>query len=336
MFYSVKYYPFAPKHTYTRATLAIVFVALTMALAVACGQEPVPTPTPTSAPTETPTAVPPTSTPVAGPVSASNIPLPTSEPRATPTPRPTSTPSPTPTPLPPEVEILDSARESMGAAGGYFFEVSGSLTVRDSAGEEREISIEYSGDALTEYNTANVLLATPSDTVEHDVIALQNMGTLFGETQRMSYVFDTDTRRWVEKEDLLVLSYLTNPRALFGSDRFETSDIVTHGSMQVTGRELLDGVETDVVSGNLVGSEITDSEDELEVTYHIGVDDGLLWQVELSGGFDSSIAHTLIDEDSIESVRADLTVRFSDYGKDVEYIAPHLVSPAFCARRHAA
>ena len=48
MFYSVKYDPFAPKHTYTRATLAIVFVALTMALAVACGQEPVPTPTPTN------------------------------------------------------------------------------------------------------------------------------------------------------------------------------------------------------------------------------------------------------------------------------------------------
>ena len=225
--------------------------------------------------------------------------------------------------------MLDSARESMDAAGGYFFEVSGSLTIRDSAGEEREISIEYSGDALTEYNTANVLLATPSDTVEHDVIALQNMGTLFGETQRMSYIFDTETRRWTEKEELLVLSFLTNPRVLFGSDRFETSDIVTHGSMQVTGRELLDGVETDVVSGRLAGSEITGSEDELEVTYHIGVDDGLPWQVELSGVFDSSIAHTLIDEDSIESVRADLTVRFSDYGKDVEYIAPHLVSPRF-------
>ena len=217
----------------------------------------------------------------------------------------------------------------MGAAGGYYFEISGSLTVRNSAGEEREISVEYAGDALTEYNTANVLLETPSDTVEYDVIALQNMGTLFGEIQRMSYVFDTETRRWTEKEELLFLSFLTNPRVLFGSDRFETSDIVADGSMQVTSRELLDGVETDVVSGSLVGSEITGSEDELEVTYHIGVDDNLLRQVEVSGGFDSSIAHTLMDEDSIESVRANLTVRFSDYGKDVEYIAPHLVSPRF-------
>ena len=217
----------------------------------------------------------------------------------------------------------------MGAAGGYYFEISGSLTVQNSAGEEREISVEYAGDALTEYNTANVLLETPSDTVEYDVIALQNMGTLFGEIQRMSYVFDTETRRWTEKEELLFLSFLTNPRVLFGSDRFETSDIVADGSMQVTSRELLDGVETDVVSGSLVGSKITGSEDELEVTYHIGVDDNLLRQVEVSGGFDSSIAHTLMDEDSIESVRANLTVRFSDYGKDVEYIAPHLVSPRF-------
>ncbi|MCY4652395.1 MAG: hypothetical protein OXC95_04435 [Dehalococcoidia bacterium] len=217
----------------------------------------------------------------------------------------------------------------MGAAGGYFFEVSGSLTVRDSAGEEREISVEYAGDALTEYNSANVLLTTPSDTSEYTVIALQNMGTLFGEIQKMSYVFDAETRRWIEKGDLLVLSYLTNPRVLFGSDRFETSDIVTDGSMQVTGRELLNGVETDVVSGKLVGSEITGSEDELEVTYRIGVDDGLLRQLQVSGGFDSSIAHTLLDEDNVETVSADLTVSFSDYGKDVDYRAPHLVSSRF-------
>ena len=310
-----------------KSTLAIISVALTLALTLACGQEPVPTPT--SAPTGTPTAVPPTSTPVAGPVSASNIPLPTSAPRPSPTPRPTSTPQPTPTPLPPEVEVLNSARETMGAAGGYYFEVGGSLTVRDSAGEERDISVEYAGDALTEYNSANVSLTTPSDTIEYVVIALQNMGTLFGETQRMSYVFDEETGRWTEKEDLLVLSYLTNPRVLFGSDRFETSDIVNDGSMQVTGREPLDGIETDVVSGNLVGSVIADSEEELEVTYRIGVDDGLLRQVEVSGVFGSSIAHALLDEDNIESVRANLTVSFSDYGKDVEYKAPHLVSPRF-------
>ncbi len=329
MFYPVQNGPSAPKHTDTRATLAIVFVSLILSLSVACGQEPVPTPTPTSAPTETPTPVPPTHTPVAGPVSASNIPLPTSVPRPSPTPRPTSTPRPTPTPPPPEVAVLDSARESMGAAGGYAFEISGSLTVRDSAGQERDISVEYSGDALTDYNSANVSLTTPSDTVEYAVIALQNMGTAFGETQRMSYVFDAETGRWTEKEDLLVLSYLTNPRVLFGSDRFETSDIVTDGSMQVTGRELLDGIETDVVSGNLVGSVITGSEGELEVTYRVGVDDSLLRQVEVSGAFDSSIAHSLMDEDSVDSVQANLAVRFSDYGKDVSYKTPHLVSPRF-------
>ena len=217
----------------------------------------------------------------------------------------------------------------METVGGYAFEISGSLTVRDSAGQERDISVEYSGDALTDYNSANVSLTTPSNTVEYAVIALQNMGTLFGEIQRMSYVFDTETRRWTEKEDLLVLSYVTNPRVLFGSDRFETSDIVTDGSMQVTGRELLDGVETDVVSGKLSGSVITGAENELQVTYRVGVDNSLLRQVEVSGVFDSSIAHSLMDEDSIDSVQGNLTVIFSDYGKDVDYKAPHLVSPRF-------
>ena len=217
----------------------------------------------------------------------------------------------------------------METASGYAFEISGSLTVRDSAGQERDISVEYSGDALTDYNSANVSLTTPSDAVEYAVIALQNMGTLFGKIQRMSYVFDAETGRWTEKEDLLVLSYLTNPRVLLGSNSYATSDIATDGAMRLTGRELFDGVETDVVSGKLVGSDITGAENDIEVTYRIGVGDSLLRQVEVSGDFDSSIAHTLMDEDSIDSVRANLAVRFSDYGKDVDYKAPHLVSPRF-------
>ena len=315
--------------SHNKSALAILLVALTLALAVVCGQEPVPTPTPTSAPTETPTPIPPTHTPVAGPVSASNIPLPTSVPRSTPTPRPTSTPVPTPTPLPPEAAVLDSARESMGAAGGFGFEISGSLTARNSAGEEREISVEYSGDALTDYNSANVSLTASSDTVEYAVIALQNMGSLFGETRKMSYVFDAETRRWIEKAELLPLSFLTNPRVLLGSDTYATLDIATDGAMQLTGRELLDGVETDVVSGKLLGSEISGAEDGLDVTYRVGVNDSLLRQVEVSGVFDSSIAQGLTGDVNADSVRANLTVGFSDYGKDVDYIAPHLVSARF-------
>lgn len=306
-----------------------LLVALTLALSVACGQEPVPTPTPTSAPTETPTPVPPTSTPVAGPVSASNIPLPTAAPVLSPTPRPTSTPIPTPTPFPPEVAALDSARESVSTVGGFAFEMKGFLSIQSSDGSELEVTVEYSGDALPDYNSARISLIAPSNAIEHDVIALQNMGTLFGEIQRMSYVFDDETRRWVEKEELLPLSALTNPRILLGSNSYETSDIANDGEMRLVGRETHDSVETNVVVGKLSGLDIAAEESELEVTYRIGVEDNLLKQIGVSGELEPSIVRTLIDDTGTDSIQANLAVNFSDYGKEVNYVAPHLVSPRF-------
>ena len=312
-----------------KPTLAIISVALTLAFTLACGQEPAPTPTPTSAPTETPTPVPPTSAPVAGPVSASNIPMPTAAPVMSPTPRPTSTPSPTPTPLPPELAALDSARESVSAAGGFAFEMKGILNIQSSDGSKVEITVEYIGDALPDYNSARISLTGPSKGVEHDVIALQNMGTLFGEIQKMSYVFDADTGRWIEKAELLPLSALTNPRILLGSNSYETADLAANGDMQLTGKEVLDGVETNVIVGKLSGLDIAADGAELEVTYRVGVEDGLLRQITASGQFAPSIVRDLIDDTSADSVQANITVDFSDYGKSITYIAPHLVRPRF-------
>ena len=310
-----------------KLTFAIIVIAA--ALTLACGQEPVPTPTPTSAPTETPTPVPPTSTPVAGPVSASNIPLPTAASVMSPTPRPTSTPNPTPTTLPPEVAALDSARESVSVAGGFVFEMNGTLNVQDRDGSEVEVIVVYSGDALPDYNSARISLTAPSNSIEHEVIALQNMGTLFGEIQKMSYVFDDETRRWVEKEEFLPLSALTNPRILLGSNAYETSEIANDGGMQLSGKEVLDGVETNVIVGRLPGLDIAADDAGLEVTYRISTEDYLLKQIEVSGDIDPSIARALIDDTSVDSIHASLTVSFSEYGKDVAYIAPHLFRSRF-------
>jgi N-acetylneuraminic acid mutarotase len=238
-------------------------------------------------------------------------------------------PSPTPTPLPPEVAALDAARESMSAAGGYAFELKGSLIIQTSEGLEVDIPVTYIGDALTDYNSARISLVAPSNIIEHDVIALQNMGTLFGETQRMSYAFDAETRRWIEREELLPLSFLTNPRILLGSDSFETSDIATEGEMRLKGKETHDGVETNVISGKLLESDIAAQMSELEVTYRIGAEDDLLKQVQVSGNFAPSIVQTFIDDTRVASIQGNLTVDFSDYGKDVAYKAPHLVSPRF-------
>ena len=325
MFYPAQNEPFAPKHADTRATLAIVFVSLILSLSVACGQEPVPTPTPTSAPTGTPTAVPPTSTPVAGPVSASNIPLPTRAPVSIPTPAPTSTPWPTRTPVPLEFAILNTAREFTSKAGGYTFDMSGVLSVRTSGGSEIDIPFTYAGDAIPGYNFADISLTAPSEIVEYKVITSRDISDASGEaSETISAYFDAETRRWVETEGLLALFSLTNSRVLLGSDLHETSNIADDGQMKLTGQETFDGIETHVISGKLTGGET-----ELEVSYRVGVDDAMLRQIDVSGNLTPSIIGALVDSLNADSVRAELTINFSDYGKEVAYKSPYLAWPRF-------
>ena len=313
-----------------KSTLATISIALTLALTLACGQEPAPPPAPVAAPTETPTPVPPTSTPVAGPVAASNIPMPTRAPIVTPTPAPTSTPRPTRTPVSLEFAILNSARDFTSKAGGYAFHMSGVLSVRTSDGLDIDIPLTYAGDALPGYNSASVSLAAPSQTVEYDVITHQNISQASGETIETNQAyFDPETRRWVETEELLALSTLTDLMALLGSNLYETSDIATDGQMKLTGQEPLDGADTHVISGKLSGAYITGTDTDLEATYRVGVDDALLRQVEVSGALDPSIIGALVDGVSADSVSAELTVSFSDYGKEVAHKSPYLTEPRF-------
>ena len=313
---------------------AILFVALALVMSAACGQEPSPPPTPTIAPaaTETPvpTPVPPTSTPVAGPVAASNIPLPTAAPFLTPSPRPTTTPRPTPTPVPPEVAILDSARESMAATISYTFDATGVLTGKTADGTEVEIPVTYAGDALSDYNSASIKLTTPSKALEFDVIYIHGGNSLYSAAIRMSYVFDTEARRWSENVELFALSALTNSRSLLGSNSTETSGIAARGHMKLEGQETLDGVDTHVITGNLPLEQVSGADGELvDVTYRIGVDDGLLRQVEIEGDISPSVLMSLTDDGYTETDRVKLTVKFFDHGKPVDYAAPNLATSRF-------
>ena len=208
--------------------------------------------------------------------------------------------------------------------------MSGVLSVQTSDGLDIDIPLTYAGDALPGYNSGNISLSTPSQTVEYQVTAIRNINLASSETieTRRAY-FDTETRRWVETEGLLTLSALSDLRVLLGSDLHETSDIATAGQMALTGQETLDGLETRVISGKLSGAEIAGTDTELEVTYRIGMDDALLRQIEVSGDLDPSIIGALIDGLSADSVRAELTVNFSDYGKDVAYKSPYLAEARF-------
>ena len=307
-----------------KLTLASISITVTLALGVACGQDPVSPP----APTETAIPVLPTRSPVTGPVAASNIPLPTAAPVVTPTPAPTSTPHPTRTPVSLEFAILNTAREFTSKAGdGYAFDMNGTLSVRTSAGLDIEIPFTYAGDALPGYNWADISLVAPSEIVEYKVTAIRNAAETSGETDRARYAyFDAETRRWVEAEELRSLAALTDLRALLGSDPNETSNIAAGGQMKLSGQEPLDGVETHVISGKLATAG-TDA--DLEIAYRVGVDDALLRQIEVSGDLDPSLVGALVDGVRADSVSVELAVNFSDYGREVTYKSPYMVSPRF-------
>ena len=192
-----------------------------------------------------------------------------------------------------------------------------------------DIPLAYAGDALPGYNSGNISLSTPSQTVEYQVTAFHNMVGVSGEDTEASYIFNAETRRWTETNEFLSLSALASIGTLLGSDLSESSDIATGGQMNLTGQQPLDGVETHVISGKLPGTEIAGTDTELEVTYRVGVDDALLRQIEVSGDLDPSIIDALIDGLSADSVRAELTVNFSDYGKEVAYKSPYLAEARF-------
>ena len=291
-----------------KSIFAFVCIALILALTVACGQDPVPTPTATSAPTEIPTPLPPTQTPVAGPVAASNIPF--------------------PTPVSPEsiaassaaLTVLESAHESMTDAGGYAFKMSGVLIGKTEDGTEIEVPVAYSGDALPDYNSGSVALDTPDGPFEFDMISLY----------RMSYTLDDESVQWSENERLLALFALTNPRFLFGADLRKTDAAKTLRQMNLEGQEVVDGVNTHVIRGKLLFKLAPGEGIELmDVAYWIGVDDELPRQIEIEGDIEPSVLASLTADINAETDRAKLTVRFFDYGKSVDYVAPDLAMSRF-------
>ena len=212
----------------------------------------------------------------------------------------------------------------------HAFDATGVLIGKTVDGTEVEIPVTYAGDALSDYNSASIELATPSKTLEFDVIYIHGGNSLYSAAIRMSYVFDTEARRWSENVELFALSALTNPRFLLGSNSTETSGIATRGQMKLEGQETLDGVDTHVITGKLPLEQVSGADGELvDVTYRIGVDDGLLRQVEIEGAISPSVLMSLTDDGYTETDRVKLTVKFFDHGKPVDNAAPNLATSRF-------
>ena len=303
--------------------LALVWLGLSLvvAIGIACttGAEATPVPSTATPPSLVPTKTPagdaaptkspgpatptpaPTSAPVENPVPASNIPFPTA------TPTPTSTPTPGPA-----YGIINDARDLLDDFKGFAFEMDVSVEVGDG-----EIMLSYAGEGLFNYSSATLTVAAPGETAEKKLIVADR-----------SYVFDAMAIGWNDMGHAPPFLAFANPSVLFGFNPEQLSDSEAYRNLSLTGSEVLDGVETHVISVQL-DVERTDADGAIDVVYWIGADDGLLRQVQAEGEFDLAGLSELADGIQAETGSARLTARFFDHGRQVGIVTPRLLSPRF-------
>ncbi len=282
--------------SYGLRAFLILAAMLAVILLAACGSDggaSEPTAAPTSTPTVAPTAtpVPPTPTPV---------PSPTPEPTATPVPAPQPAATPAGTASDelygPE-ELLEIAVTSTSALEAFHFEMEVVLTV-EAEGAEIELPIKIAGDL----KTPNMVQAKMS----------MNLGFLAIETEIVDtgekmYLKDPTTGEWTIDESSS--SLVANPAEFIDLD---TGDL---SSVSLARRETIDGVEHYVIEAR---ADVEDA--EVDYTFWVRVPDNLLARIEAEGKIappEGQITQGLGDIGSMK-----LAMSLSDYGKDVEIVAP--------------
>ncbi len=272
------------------ATLAVILLA-------ACGGDGGSEASPAVAPTSTPT-VPPTATPV--PPTPTPVPSPTPEPTATPVPapQPAATPAGTSaTDLYGAEELLDIAVTSTSALEAFHFEMEVVLSV-EAEGTEIELPIKISGDL----KTPNMVQAKMS----------MNLGFLAFETEIIDtgdkmYLKDPATGEWTIDESSS--SLVADPTEFIDLDTEELT------SVTLARRETIDGVEHYVI-------EATADVEGAEVGYlfWVRVPDNLIARIEVEGRITPPEGQITQGLGDIGDMKLEMTL--SDYGKDIEIVAP--------------
>ena len=287
---------------------AVLFAAAVLAaIAIAAcsddgGAAPEPTAsnTPTSVPT--PTAVPPTPTPV---------PSPTPEPTATPVPTPTPAAAPAPAATPGQAatdlygpqELLEIAVTSTSALEAFHFEMDVVLTI-EAEGAGIELPIKISGDL----KTPNMIQAKMS----------MNLGFLAFETEIVDtgekmYIKDPATGEWTIDESSN--AFVANPAEFIALD---TEDL---SSVTLARKEALDDVDHYVIeatANDVEGAEVA-------YVFWIRVPDNLIARIEAEGKIDAPTGGQLT-QGLGDIAKMKLSMRLSEYGKDVQIVAPVLPS----------
>ena len=204
---------------------------------------------------------------------------------------------------------MDSARVALAAAETFAFDMTIVMNV-ETGGLTLDIPMTYSGDFLApNSSSADLTIAIPLLNVQSKVVSL-------GDT---SYVFDPSSQQWniVQGQS----PFFAGPGVFLGSTSDDLSDLV------LTGQQVLDGVDTYVISGKLPNGDIGGAEGDFDFVYWIGIEDGLLRQVEAEGELNLGEDATLIGGINAETGSAKVTAKFFDFGKEVDITAPLLETP---------
>lgn len=195
---------------------------------------------------------------------------------------------------------------------GFAFEMDVTVEVGDE-----EIILTYAGEGLFNYSSATLTVAAPGLASETKFIVADR-----------SYVFDASAVAWDDMEHAPPFLAFANPSVLFGFNSEQLADSEAYGQLTLTGSEVLDGVETHVISVRL-DVDRTNVDGGVDVVYWVGADDGLLRQVQAEGEFDLAGLSGLVDGIDAGTGPARLTAKFFDHGKQVGIVTPLLLSPRF-------
>ena len=254
---------------------------------------------PTSAPTVEPTATPVPPTPT-------SVPSPTPEPTATPVPSPTPAAAPPPAATPAGTaatdlygpqELLEIAVASTSALEAFHFEMEVVLTVEaEDAGIE--LPIKISGDL----KTPNMIHAKMSMDLGFLAFEIEVVDT--GEKM---YMKDPTTGEWTVDESSG--SLVANPAEFIALDTENLS------SVTLARKETIDGVEHYVIEAK-AGVE----EGDVDYVFWIRVPDNLIARIEAEGQITPPEGQLTQGLGDIGSMK--LAMSLSDYGKDIEIVAP--------------
>ena len=200
----------------------------------------------------------------------------------------------------------------MDALQGFAFQMDVAVEI-----DGDDVMMTYAGDGLFNYSSATLTFATPNETAEKKIIVADK-----------SYVFDASTVSWDEMAQDAPFLAFANPSVLFGFNSEQLSNSEAYGQLSLMGSEVLDGADTHVISVRL-NVDRTNADGGLDVVYWVGIEDGLLRQVQAEGDFNLAGLSDIVEGIDAETGSAELTVKIFDHGEKVDIVTPRLLSPRY-------